>query len=340
MRRKNHTQAQPSEQGFVLAATLWVLAALALIAGYFSIWTGSAIQDLNWAKDEFQNKIDVMSTRSTLLYLLGIQKLELGGFKSPYAQRELIYVDDQTYYGVGNALFSIQDESGLFFIRQWKHYNSFMPRFGVPGDGVQRLVDTLADYEDRDNDFRLAGAERARYRDAGRQGPPNRKLQTTWELRNVLGWDQHPGLWADYALPRQTTTFQFGGLINANAARKNLLMLFGKVDGDTADKLLEARRKKPFESFQDLSRLTENTFVGDMMSISFRPSPYQRLTIWTQDARRMRELHVELTPADLRVTKPWKIHYELSVPLTKEQRDAVVEKTSVPFFTSPEPAGK
>ena len=77
--------------------------------------------------------------------------------------------------------------------------DALLAAHGVPEEERARLRDALLDWRDPDDLVRLAGAERAAYRAAGREGPGNRPLRHPAELARVLGFapDLVRALWDD-----------------------------------------------------------------------------------------------------------------------------------------------
>ncbi len=77
--------------------------------------------------------------------------------------------------------------------------DALLAAHGVPEEERARLRDALLDWRDPDGLVRLAGAEEAAYRAAGREGPGNRPFRHPAELARVLGFspDLVRTLWDD-----------------------------------------------------------------------------------------------------------------------------------------------
>jgi len=77
--------------------------------------------------------------------------------------------------------------------------DALLAAHGVPEEERVQLRDALLDWRDRDHLVRLAGAEEAAYRAAGREGPGNRPFRHPGELARVLGFspDLVRVLWDD-----------------------------------------------------------------------------------------------------------------------------------------------
>ncbi|MDM8524985.1 type II secretion system protein GspK [Desulfococcaceae bacterium HSG8] len=337
-----------SENGFILAATLWILTAIVLATGLFALWTHHATEVVLREQEDVQGEIDLSSTRSALLYLLATQRMTLAGLTIPQAEAQdrqekkninplgisvmpagrEIALDDRVYQGTGSACFSLQDEGGLtglnyFFSPQLE---KLLGLYGVPAPQRAPLTDKLMDYTDKDDLHRLNGAEAGDYERQGLPLPPNRPLLTSWEVRNVMGWENYPGLWKGNPLPRLTTVAS-GGMPNLNTAPKTILKTITGIDDEIAERIIAAREDKPFSSIRDISRAAGRPLNLSPLGHSFLPSARLRLTLWHKGGQLGREVHVRLTPrADKQA--PWTIDYELSVPLTPSQKQ--VDKILLP----------
>ncbi|MCP4702608.1 MAG: general secretion pathway protein GspK [Gammaproteobacteria bacterium] len=74
------------QHGFVLAATLWILAIITIAAGFFSLWAYRAAVLANDMQADLQGEIDIQSTRATVLYLLSTQRYTYAGLTVPLAR--------------------------------------------------------------------------------------------------------------------------------------------------------------------------------------------------------------------------------------------------------------
>ncbi len=343
-----------SQDGFVLAATLWILAAITLSAGFFALWTHHVLELTRQHQADLHGEIAMSSTRSAVLYLLATQRMSFAGLTIPGEAsadpkakpvnllenfgRPLggeIGLDGRAYSGLETACFSIQDEAGLLSLNHFypSHLEKLLGLSGVPSDRRGPLRDKLLDYTDVDDLHRLNGAEADDYEREGLPPPPNRELLTSWEVRNVLGWKAQKELWEGYALPRLTTVAS-GGMPNLNTAPKQIVKTLTDMDDESAAILIDARREKPFYSVRDISRALGRKLPLDPMGTGFFPATSLRVTLWHTGGRRMREVHVRLTPQADKAA-PWRIDYELSLPMTEEQHHADLQTVPIPALTAP-----
>jgi len=364
------------QNGFILVATLWILAAITLGAGFFALWTQNILEIARQEQDDLQGIIDMQNTRSALLYLLGTQHITIAGltlpgnpekhgidgsrlepsvclrlepsniperFTDPMKSSILpiggeLPLDDRPYHGIGKACFSIQDEGGLLSLNYFQtspYLERLIGLMGVPAHQRGPLMDKLLDYTDEDDFHRLNGAEAKDYEKLGLNPPPNRFLLTNREIRNVLGWNEYPELWGDndLSLPRLTTTAS-GVIPNPNTAPKILLKTIANIDDETAGRIIDARKKKPFSYPGEISLAAGKNLSLDPMGLPLFPSSRLRITLWYQGGKYIREIHLRLTPkADKKA--PWLTDYELSLPITKEQENAKISNLSISCFTAP-----
>ena len=68
-----------SQSGFVLVATLWVLAALTLLASYIATIAETNVEIAIQTRAQINQKLDRMGTRATLIYLISTNATDAGG---------------------------------------------------------------------------------------------------------------------------------------------------------------------------------------------------------------------------------------------------------------------
>lgn len=71
------------QQGFVLVAAIWLLAVLAMAAGFFSLWLQRSIQLAQIQLERSQGAIDIQSTQATILYMLSTHGFSQAGIEIP-----------------------------------------------------------------------------------------------------------------------------------------------------------------------------------------------------------------------------------------------------------------
>lgn len=327
-------------EGFVLAVTLWLLAAMAVAASIVMLWTREEVRGATEARERLDDEIAMIDTRETLLYLAATRDVTVAGLppralnRDEETMRRLdefgslrkdarggeIRLDGHAYKGVGYTRFALQDEAGLVpLVRPSPSLLDRLLAFGgVNAERIPLLRDALLDYIDADTLKRLNGAEAREYREAGRPPPPNRRLLVPQELGAVLGWSDaaEGGL----ALEEWVTTF-YSGAVNLNTAPRDLLPLWVAGCPEKCDLIVARRSRQPFRSSAEIQLLAAVRLPGDPdIDYRYLSDDTIRMTFWGRsgDAWRM---HVRLTPlADQ--AAPWTVLAAYPVPRPAEHGPA------------------
>jgi len=335
------------QQGFILAATLWVIAFIAVAAAFLAQWADGVRQQITKQHYDAQAELEFQGTLATFLYLsntlyaneYGIILTELSsdqrdagilgqGLGITISEGGSIKMHDQAYQGMGESLFSIQDEGGLVSTNttdpvQLKY---LLGLFGLSPEERDGAIDKLLDYQDYDQLNRLNGAEAHQYQKQGKPEPPNRPLLTSWELQNILDWNSHPQIWQQ-GLPRLTSS-SWDGWPNFNVAPRQVLQTLMGITREDAEKIIQARKQMPLTGVDQLYQITGKALSFDAFSFNSRPSNFVRLSLWHPQTGRVREIHLELHPLilgkdyALKSTRPWRVDYQLDIAKTAEQQNA------------------
>ena len=309
-------RARQGQGGFVLALVLWLLAAIAIVAGLLTLWALDQVADAQRDRTGVEQQLALFGTRDTVIYLaatrdktvagLPVQALsdeqralrsleEFGAFSRDAIGGELP-LDGSVHLGLAQTRFAVQDEAGLVSL-SWPnpaYLDRLLAAWGVGERDAPRLRDALLDYIDHDDLRHLNGAEARDYERADRPPPPNRRLLAPVELDRVLGWDEDAGLRQDL-VAEQATTF-YAGPLNLNTAPREILPLFIPGCPATCDILRERRREAPLRSSNEVQALLGIVLPGDPVSdYRFAPSDELRLTLWGDSGAAWR-IHVRLTP--------------------------------------------
>lgn len=347
---------QVPESGFVLAVTLWILAAIAVLAAMVSMWALSGVQDASAYQDEVQDEIDGYGTTQTVLYLIATRDFTRAGLpvaridRAEYAKRVLeefgalrtdpiggeMKLDDHAYEGLGNTRFSIQDESGLmtlsaFNVQSAQRIVDAEPDLKAQGS---RLRDALLDFVDEDDETRTQGAEVAEYSATGLgQGPANRRLASPLEIRRVLGWAQLPA----ESLERTESRFTpyYNGPLNINTAPAEVLASYLPGCPSTCNTVVSLREQDPIRNTDELQRRLVIQLPGTPET-DFRTMPegVLRVTTWSGSGHGWR-WHVERTP-EADKAGPWTIL--AAYPIFQTPRDA--ESTGSPILAKAPTGGR
>ena len=322
-------------RGFMLVATLWMLAALVVLAAYVGEVADAEVERTIRAKEALQREIKRRSLENTLLYLLATSRMNHNSAVLESRQRFADFLAEDEFlpsdgegellltgapYAAGDGLFfSLQDESGLASVN--------MPRFpllaaalahvGVPPDLVATLAARVKDYIDRDERLTLNGAEAFDYRNRDLPPPPNWYMDSPLELRNVLGVQEllSEEQWRRLR-PLLTVRPALG--YNANTMRPELLASLFGLDEEAVAPLLEARRQGPIRGRVQLGMLTGKHIDIDGAELRGSPSRFLRMATWSANRGSRHIVGIELTPYDRQA--PWRKNYRYLEPVNDDTR--------------------
>jgi Type II secretion system (T2SS), protein K len=214
------------------------------------------------------------------------------------AQLRELYLDGRSY-AAGEALVSVQDESGLLNLNAQDEaaIAGLLREVGVSGAQPARLAAALSDYVDEDDLTRPGGAEREVYRRAGRTAPTNRAIASRWAALGVLGWedldeDARDRLW------RLSSVAPATGL-NLNTAPAPVLRA---VLGERAETLLGQRRQGPLESAEALTGVRTDA-AGVVLAL--QPGQVFRLVVAFAERVGSREVESQLVVAAPGAERPF-----------------------------------
>src|ERR1019366_6193309 len=196
--------AANAQRGFVLVATLWILAVITIAASYFAERVSRSIELARQKQETTDQLVEFANTRADILYRLGTIPITINGLGSQPA----IALDDRPYLGSGDDIVRLQDNRGLLnvnFLEQ-SMMARLLGQLGVPIEKRDAMIDTLLDYTDSDDLRRLNGAEKSEYAALGLPPPPNDWLASPYQLRNIIGWRDQPQLWENERLLQFVTT--------------------------------------------------------------------------------------------------------------------------------------
>ena len=314
-------------KGFILAATLWALVALAALASYMDRATDEHVDDARRAKLLLQAEIDRRGTEATVLYLLATNFVN---HRALVHAREQVFTDPdempdegfgdgelglagEPYAGLGGVVFALQDEAGLVPINSpgTGALTVLLEHLGASPEAVARLTPRLVDYVDRDQLLSLDGAERFDYQQSGRAPPANWFLQNPMELANVLGADGllAPGQWRRL---RELSTPRLMPGLNFTTMPADVAVALLGVKPDKLGPFLEARRERAVVMPDRIRELTGRAPPVVRDEIIGFPQPMLRLSTWWPGGGARVVRGITLTPGAEDV--PWRTEYRYSAP--------------------------
>ena len=327
--------------GFILAATLWALAALTVLAGYISSVADADVLRAQAERQALQDELDARGTENTLIYLLATTRRSHRGVILEQEQRfsepggpilrhpgdGTIPLSGETFTGLGRVLFALQDERGLVGINSPGQpvLGLVLEHVGVRDIDVRRLMPLISDYIDMDNAIALGGAERYDYARAGRSPPANWFMAGPTELKRVLGFEGviSPDQWRRLR-PLLTPGVQMGYNFNTMSAAAVAALVGGP---EAAQLLLEEREERVIRTLDQVADLTGRRPSLDSELMLGLPSPMTRVAVWPAGSNRRSILGIRLTPGSFYA--PWRKEYRYSEPIERDTGHPLVAETPV-----------
>jgi type II secretory pathway component PulK len=304
------------EKGFVLVATLFAVALIALGAAYFANRVNelrnNAIDMQRWAEAER----DAFSIRETLLHAAAIYPRDNAGLM---VTNESFATDNRPYKVSASATLRVQDERGLIGINVLddKLLIKFFSSLGIPSNQHMQLLDGLRDYIDPDDLKHLNGAEKNDYIAAKLAPPTNDFLRSREQLMDVMAWrqifaslnrldsetaqqsnvsslqdvPQVSGI-RDRFLSLFSTAKHFG--INANTAPATVLSLLPGLNPARINALIDQRRARQFNNLAELIPFANGPLDEELIGLV--GSDTWRVTIAKSDLPFLLECQLVITP--------------------------------------------
>ena len=339
--------------GFVLVAVIWVLASMALIVGYIAGQLETLAQQSFAMEADKAARLDRIAIESTALYLAATRTVSHAGIRTrPFetdagsalemvsrnffaSSGDELRLDNRIYQVRGGHGLQLQDAGSLVSLRSdgFNRLRKLLQSHELTPARIDRLVSTLTDYVDRDDEPLLNGAERAEYERAGLLPPTNRFLVNPYQLYNVMDWpealDELPGL-------LEEVTIYVADSENFNTMTSQGLGDFGRLDEAAVNRMLAWRRTRSFDDLSDVLSVSGDIFQRDPMSLTLVPSRYLRMRITEPGRTKAHEIGITLTPDS--TDAPWTVDYRLVnaagidpvKPKIEEPSDRTVVATAAP----------
>ncbi|MBU3023401.1 type II secretion system protein GspK [Aestuariibacter sp. A3R04] len=338
-----------TQRGFILVASIWVMAALILMVSAFALWVETSLNRAITQDQYHRGNIDAIATRDILLYIaatehattaginlpddagsatqvngmslddfLGGAIIDDMGAKTTTVKGNELAIDASVYKGLGVSQFSALDLAGLIPVNSpsTQYSESLLSFINTDPATKDRLVSTLQDYIDKDDVLRVNGAETFQYQQRKLPPPPNTNLFTEFELQHVLGWKDLSALWSDTELLSSLTTANVVPY-NINAMPRLVAQIAFDLDESAAEKFIEERQNGPYQNFRDVSQRTGLNFFTHLDKIRVISSQYLRFSFWPEGARLKREIDVYFLPTTRVGDTPWIVSRDLIVPISE-----------------------
>jgi general secretion pathway protein K len=212
-------------KGFALAAVLWLLAGMTILAAMISQSNQILAQRQAQLKLRADAEQEFLSSRSEALYWLSSSKSLPEGYGWP---GQLLKVDGRGYAGSGNSTLQVQDVRGLLNLNQpnRERLARLLVRCGAEEAGTNSLLDALEDYMEAGELKRLNGAKSFEYSSAGMAMPRYAPLLAEPEIWRVYGWKAIQGKWTERKCFEDVTVYG-DKLFNPGFATPGALASFG-----------------------------------------------------------------------------------------------------------------
>jgi len=311
-----------SAHGFILPLTLWILAAITIVAGYLAERVHRSVQLAQAQQDRSEAMRQLSNARAQMLFRLATQSLGPCGLGQLPA---CVALDDRPY-AFGQAVVQLQDARGLISLETAddEQLGRLLALYGLPPERRAVLIDTLRDYTDADDLRRLNGAEAPEYAAAHLPPPRNAPLLSPMELRAVYGWAEVDALWrggpaapgpgqpsASFGQARAliepiTSYLTASGLValNPNTAPAAVLQTLPGITPELAQAIVTRRQLEPV-SADLVDRLAGGGLLGLPPRLIAFPADSLRLTLRVAGQPWSDRYNVRLTPRGEEA--PWRI---------------------------------
>ena len=218
------------ERGIALIVVLWVIAALALIAGAMlaATMTSAKIEHNSWTQLEVRTAADTAVQGAILSLFDPANSKPLDGREQSYAAGDV------------SISLSMQDQSGLVDVNYAGPgvLRTVFKTNGVDAEAAQALADRILDWRSPAGTQHLNGVNRTDYRSAGyAYRPRNAPFQSLDELRLVMGMT--PEIYSRIA--PALTVYSYRSDFDLRVAPRQVLLVIPGMDQARADATIAAR---------------------------------------------------------------------------------------------------
>ena len=329
-------------KGFVLVATLWALAALAVLAAYIDGVVASDLRHAFEARQSLQAELDRRSTSATLVYLLATGRMNHRAlilereqrFSNSLPEDEFlpdhgdgeILVTGAAYAASGGIRFAVQDEGGLVSVNapEFPLFAALLEHAGATPSEAERIVARVEDYIDSDHTLILNGAERHDYREMGEPPPLNWIMSSPRELRNVLGVDEllGPEQWKRL---RPLLTMRPVYSYNFNTMHPEILAVLLGLDEQGLQGVLEERENGLLWRLSRIAMLSGKHLDIDDTEVRLLPTPFMRISVWHESEGSSVLTGLTLTPFS--DSTPWRKDYRYSELIASSGASGTLRET-------------
>lgn len=290
-----HRLRFPREQGFALAAVLWLLAGLTILAAMIS----QSNQILAERQAKLKQRADAeqafLSSRSEALFWISTSRATKDGFGWP---RTYLQVDGRGYAGAEKSTIQLQDIKGLLSLNRPDRAKlaRLLVACGAAEGDTDALIDALEDYQEPGKLKRVNGAKDFEYAAAGMRPPRGAPLLAEPEIWRVFGWAALEKSWVEQRCFEDVTVFGDKSF-NASTATPRALAAYGL----TAEQVSQVEHERVKNESTLISRIQQANDANGFMGFATGRVP----------SRTFRITH---TAPDM----PWALRYELKIATNTE----------------------
>jgi len=310
-------------RGFILVATLWILAGITIAAAYFAERVANSISLAKQYDAHIQNQIACSDSKAEIAYLLTSRPLSIYGIGDVATH---IKLDNRAYRMEGGCIARFQDARGLYVVNaaDRQTLGILLNQKGVPESEHDHLYDALMDYIDPNpNVHRLNGVTKSEYTAKNLPEPTGLPLMTPDQLRLVFGWKDQSSLWSgdepvtDWISTGRTIA------VNPNTAVPAVLLTLPGVTPAILPKILEYRSIEPILNEGQLANLVGIDPQSLFLKVIAYPADSIRISLGSEGQETSIRYNVALTPTD--PVAPWRIDYYYSIPkrILQKNNDAI-----------------
>lgn len=257
-----HLNAAPinRSRGFALAAVLWLLAGMTILAAMISQSSQILAQRQQLLKQRADAAQNFLSTRSEVLFWLSTSRMTQKGFG--WGEQQL-KVDGRGYAGAGKSIIQVQDVRGLLNLNRPNRaqMTRLLLRCGAEQTQTDSLLDALEDYAEKGELKRLNGAKSQEYSIAGLPAPRFAPLLGEPEIWRVFGWKALQPSW-DNMHCSEDVTVHGDGRFNLGTATAGALEAYGLTSEVAAQLLGERKSNEDTIANATQARSDEGGFMG------------------------------------------------------------------------------
>ena len=327
-----------AEDGFILVATLWFVALLALAAVAIEGWILTSLSQATALGERVTARSVLLSAKERVAFILaaggvsprGLELLPSDSASAPDAggpsttafayNGPFIALDDRPYH-LGTVVVRLQDAAGLYDLKNLNRsrLDRFLKGFGVTDGDRERLSTALFDYMGKPADIRASSIREGDYSRAELPPPRHAPLLTPWELLRVLGWGEVKPLWRVSPSVAELATLGPVGGLNVNTAPPKVLVALSDMDESEAARVVLARAIHPITDLRDI-QVAAGSVVEEDRPLTVTPSNIIRLQLTEPGEPLMRVSEIRLTPLG---SAPYRVDYAFDMPQKAASRTTV-----------------